>query len=128
MGKKRRSTLRLLSEELSVWQKVLGLIISGAAVIGVLYGGYIAVDGHWVLSTVYAMDAKQLGQRLDRTDLAILDGQLSDVQGKIITLEKQKTVSEAEGAYLRTLKDRADSLKEQITEIRQRAKAQKPIQ
>jgi len=128
MAKKRRSTLRLLSEELSVWQKVLGLVIAGSAVLGVLYGAYITVDNHWVLSAVYAMDAKQLGQRLDRTDLAILDGQLSEIQGKIITLEKQKALSEAEGSYLRTLKDRADSLKEQITEIRQRAKAQKPTQ
>jgi PHD/YefM family antitoxin component YafN of YafNO toxin-antitoxin module len=123
MAKKKRSALRVLNDELSVWQKVLGLIISGAAVLGVLYGAYVAIDSHWVLSTVYAMDAKQLGQRLDRTDLAILDGQLSDVQGKVISLEEKKALSEPERAYLRTLKDRADSLKEQISEIKQRAKA-----
>jgi hypothetical protein len=118
----RPGLLRRLHRELSPTQKVASALVAIAGAIVVLYNAWGIVEQHWVLSTVYAMDTRAFNQRLDRTDLVILEGQLSNVQGDIVRLEANPKLTDPEKAYLGDLKKRADALREQIADIKSRLK------
>jgi hypothetical protein len=105
---------RRLSRTAKITTALATILASLGAGAGIVY----KVDGIYVHSEVFAAEVTKLGERLDRTDLRALEGQLRSVSAQIFDLERQSRLTRAEIDFLNSLKSDAERIRREIKELR----------
>ncbi len=104
-------------------KKWAGAVVAVFAVVTGLYGAATWLDARWAHAGEVKALEQRMDERLDRTNVHVLDGQLRDVTGKVIQLEvRGRFLTSAELQYLQQLRIDAEVLRAELQKLRQRIK------
>lgn len=100
------------------------LLLAIVALGSVLTSGFLAADNLYVRKGVFDRHEKTVAVRLDRSDLRGVESERTIVTGQIFQLERERTLSSAEVAFLNQLRNRQAQIEHDIAELRTRLLAE----
>ena len=109
-----------MTDPLRRLRNMLGLITAVAAVLMLGVGLWQYLDARWVPVSAYATEMGKVSQRLTSIELTIINGNLRNVQWKIVDLERIPKRSKQEEEFLWQLREQERELLDQATVARER--------